>query len=662
MRTITKTIKNANKDYTDIDVAVCYHKPSMIFSSDALYPMQLNKKLATVDLHMRGDDIGDNISTENRFYSEDTALYWLWKNSKAKVKGCLHYRRLLDLNRLGLKNYSVILEDIVSPENFIKKLGLNKKTISGLLQDADILIRNKTDLKDFFDGSIEEQFKAAHIPYHWDIAMKIVQEDFPEIYPIAQEVSKGHKGYFHNAAIMKGELFDHMCSFCFHITKKLANVIDDTRLEFNDNWRYTARYLSFVFERMSGIFITYLASLGYIVKEFPAVSIAPKENPDLENVKNYDDNAYNLVKSNQKIAPKFDDNNAVTIMMSTDDNYTPCCITMIQSVIEHANPARKYDIVVITRGMTKLNKIMLENVSTDNISVRVYDISTYLEKFDGAKFNINAHFSLDAYSRIFIPDLFEKYRKILYLDVDMIALKDVAELYDTNIGDNWWGVVQDKYFVTECHSLTNNPMKKDLVDYIHNTLKVTCIADIFNSGVMIWNIDKCKKDKVLEKCLKKLSEIKTPRFVDQCILNAVANGQHIYWLSPYWNVFWNVSFHWLDGFNSESYNTALHYLDNPYILHFTGCIKPWNEPWRDHAEVFWQYARKTPVYEKLISKIIFAISTYIKNTPTGKSTADIKVLYEKKINKYRALNTITLGAIRYFRRKKFFYQQELRKL
>lgn len=655
-----KYSKNSKINTSDIDIAVCYHKPSMIFSSDALQPMQLDKELSDIDLPMRGDNTGDNISTRNRFYSEDTALYWLWKNSKANIKGCLHYRRLLDLTKSGENNYSVIMEDIKKPAEFIKKLGLTRQHIQTLMKDADILIRNKTDINEFFDGSIEEQFKAAHIPYHWDLAMDIVKNDFPEIYDVALEVAKGQTNYFHNAVIMKSELFDKMCQFCFHITEKLSTLIDETRLEFNDNWRYTARYLSFVFERMTGVYITYLVKQGHTIKEFPAVSIAPRENPELENVKNYDSNAYNLAKKDYKIIPAFN-KKAVAIMMSTDDNYVPCCITMLQSIKEHADPRRQYDIVITTRNISNSNKAMLQKISTENISVRIHDISEYVKKFDTTKFNVNAHFTLDAYSRLFIPDLFEKYDKLLYLDVDMVAMKDVAELYDTDIGENWWGVVQDKFFVTICHSHTKNPMKKDLVDYIHNTLKMDCIADMFNSGVMIWNIKKCIKDKVLSKCLNKLSEITNPKFVDQCILNSVANGKNIYWLSPYWNVFWNVSMHWLDGYNSESYNTALHYTENPYILHFTGCIKPWNEPWRDNAELFWQYARKTPVYEKLISKIIFKVNLYMKNNEIN-AHLNPHSFYKKKIRKYKTLNAITLGAVRHFREKKHFYRVELAKL
>ena len=293
------------KNIKEIDVAICYHKPSVIFQSDALIPMQLNKELSEFELDMRGDNTGDHISERNRFYSEDTALYWLWKNSKADIKGCLHYRRLLDLSGKNKKNYTVILEDIENPNDFVKEVGLTNQNITKLMSDYDILIRNKTNIRDFFDGTIEENFKAIHIQYHWDMAMDIIKKDFPDIYPTALLVANSYENYFHNQVIMKAELFDKMCEFCFHLTEEIAKQIDETRLEFNNNWRYTARYLSFIFERMVGVYIHYLQTKGYKVKEFAAISVVPRENQDIENLKNYENNAYQ--KHNKEILlPAFD--------------------------------------------------------------------------------------------------------------------------------------------------------------------------------------------------------------------------------------------------------------------------------------------------------------------------------------------------------------------
>ena len=47
-----------------------------------------------------GDNTGDHISEKNCYYSELTGMYWVWKNSHAKVVGTCHYRRYL-LNEQG---------------------------------------------------------------------------------------------------------------------------------------------------------------------------------------------------------------------------------------------------------------------------------------------------------------------------------------------------------------------------------------------------------------------------------------------------------------------------------------------------------------------------------------------------------------------------------
>jgi len=644
---------STQKDNT-IDIAVCYHKKAMIFESDAVTPMQLGRAVADINLDMRGDDTGNNISSRNRFYSEDTALWWLWKNSNATIKGCMHYRRLLDLNNPGKSDYDVVLEDIQEPQKFIvKKLGLDSKNIKTMLKSADILTANGIDVSKWSAPTVAEQFKATHIPYHWDIAMDIVRRDFPEIYPTALRISNGKIGHFHNLVIMKADLFDAMCEFCFHITETMSKMIDETRPEFNDNWRFTARYLSFVWERMCGIYLEYLVWRGHKLMEFPAVSIAPR-GTNIENLQNYTADAYAMTEKVNPIKPAFKDKNAVAIMMSTNDNYAPYCAVMLQSIISNAAPNRNYDIVIAASHMSESNQNIIKSMATDHISVRLIDVRKYMTDVDLSIFKTNAHFSVETYYRFFIPEIFANYNKVLYLDVDMVANRDVAELYDTDIGDNWWGVTNDKCISTLC-SMPQTWGTKELAPYIKNVLRMDCLYDYFQAGVMIWNIRQCRADNVMDKCLNRLKEIKTPMYVDQCVMNSVANGKHIFWLSPYWNVAWNPKFNWTDCRGSEPYNTAVWWTSRAYILHYCSGVKPWNEPWRENAHYFWKYARQTMFYEKLLMDITQTMPVYNRPSNVENEIRRIK----RKIRKYKTLQGLTIGLVKTVRKRKAQYRQRL---
>lgn len=39
------------------------------------------------------DNYGENISTENPYYGELTALYWIWKNTDSTYIGLYHYNK-----------------------------------------------------------------------------------------------------------------------------------------------------------------------------------------------------------------------------------------------------------------------------------------------------------------------------------------------------------------------------------------------------------------------------------------------------------------------------------------------------------------------------------------------------------------------------------------
>jgi lipopolysaccharide biosynthesis glycosyltransferase len=265
-----------------------------------------------------------------------------------------------------------------------------------------------------------------------------------------------------------------------------------------------------------------------------------------------------------------------------------------------------------------------------NISVRV--IYTHEYNIDEALFEsfaIREHFTIETYFRFFIPKLFEKYNKVLYLDCDMIVLRDIADLYAEDIGGNWWGVTHDNNIFTLGFDKETWEYK-NYMPYVKNTLKIDSPFNYFQAGVMIWNIKQCIKDNVFDKLMKKLAEIGKPHYVDQDIMNSVANGKNIFWISNYWNVPWYYKFNWLYYKGHSAYDTIIHQLENPFIIHYAGGVKPWIEPYKPNAHYFWQYARNTPFYETLLHSLTHTMLSHEINNVNNKINSEIN----REINKH----------------------------
>ena len=351
---------------------------------------------------------------------------------------------------------------------------------------------------------------------------------------------------------------------------------------------------------------------------------------------------------------------AVAIMLAADNNWAPYASVMIQSIKDNASNDRNYDIVLVG-DLSNNNKKLMESMAEENIFIRVIDIRSLLEGIDLSIFATNLYYTVETYYRFFIPYLFWRYDKVLYLDVDIVVCRDVAELFDTDMRDNWWAVVKSRP-TDQLDEL--DLWENDFLSYLREVLRMKSAFDYFQAGVMVWNVKQCINDNVYEQLIDRLAEIKTPRFVDQCVMNSIANGKHIHWLHGKWNFQWWFAFSW-GGPMTAGYTEMMSCLDNAYIIHFCSCIKPWNEPHRPNADKFWWYARRSPFYETIllkktnteISHLRTEIShlrseiSHLRSEMGCHRNKDLPEILPDKVtwfnyNKYRLLTNITFGPLR----------------
>ena len=96
---------------------------------------------------------------------------------------------------------------------------------------------------------------------------------------------------------------------------------------------------------------------------------------------------------------------------------------------------------------------------------------------------------------------------MLYLDSDLICLRDIADLYRVDIGGNLLGAVRDVEYARIYNE--NCEIKGYRVkDYCDDILKLKDYTHYFNSGVLGFNIKKCREFALTDKLLKRLAEVK----------------------------------------------------------------------------------------------------------------------------------------------------------
>ncbi len=137
-------------------------------------------------------------------------------------------------------------------------------------------------------------------------------------------------------------------------------------------------------------------------------------------------------------------------------------------------------------------EILNEVVKTKNANnnVKKIDVTDLYEQEFGHCKNENAYCTPYTLLRLLVDLVEEMPNKILYLDIDMMANKDIYELYNIDITNYEYAAVKEKY-----GSWFIRP------DYI-------------NAGMLLLNMDKIKQTKLLEKA-RKLIKTKKMLFADQ---------------------------------------------------------------------------------------------------------------------------------------------------
>ncbi|MCC2983271.1 glycosyltransferase family 8 protein, partial [Campylobacter jejuni] len=262
----------------------------------------------------------------------------------------------------------------------------------------------------------------------------------------------------------------------------------------------------------------------------------------------------------------------------------------------------------------KLTLLEKELSSIYPSEIKIYHINDNLF-YD---YNIPKHEgSYNAYLRLMLASILSKdIKKCLYLDVDMLVLGDISELFDLDLKDKVFAAV----FILK-HPWPNlNSKDSSEIFYIYGSH--------FNSGLMLINLDAWREKNIESRSLSFIKNYYVPYAVDEYVLNAILSKDDIFSLKLEWNFLIGFRRLYLNNdlffnkeegdkykiicYSKEEFEKAFKKIK---ILHYTYLYmpKPWenvysfidddyNLVYYEFYDAWWDMALKTPIYGEHFAK------------------------------------------------------------
>ena len=248
----------------------------------------------------------------------------------------------------------------------------------------------------------------------------------------------------------------------------------------------------------------------------------------------------------------------INILCTPDNKYAPYCGIMLTSLFEN-NKSFNIEVYIMCETLNSKNLKDIDLLSK-HYNTKIHIIQVNNNTFKDCPIRTGDHISIAAYYRLIAADVLpDKLEKILYLDCDMIVDSNIKELYDYDIENYAFGAIIDEDYL--------NGAK-------YERLKYDKSFSYINSGVILFNLEYWRKNRLAKKCLDYISEYpERIKFHDQDTLNAVLHKEMR--LLP-------LKYNFQTGFLYKTRRLEQQFIDeideslhSPVIIHYTGANKPW---------------------------------------------------------------------------------------
>jgi lipopolysaccharide biosynthesis glycosyltransferase len=251
----------------------------------------------------------------------------------------------------------------------------------------------------------------------------------------------------------------------------------------------------------------------------------------------------------------------ISICCTINSSYARHFGVMCTSLFEN-NLASRFQIFLVYDNLKKKDKSRI-----DQLFLRYKQSIIYLPFHQGGlveQYPLSNHASPANYYRLFMPEILPiGLEKVLYLDCDLLVLKDINPLWNM---DNH----SKEYQVWAMPEGTTVEKAK--------ALGIDNPDDYYNSGVMLINLRKWREEQLRDRFLKFIQDNSEKiEFWDQDVLNVICNKYGK--ISSYWN----------------TKIVDILETNNIGIIHFAGIFKPWHKESKYPLKnLYFQYLHKSP--------------------------------------------------------------------
>lgn len=288
--------------------------------------------------------------------------------------------------------------------------------------------------------------------------------------------------------------------------------------------------------------------------------------------------------------------NHITIVAATDNFYAILLAALIKSIEVNHVSGELIHFYIIDDGISEKNIQMITGSANPAMFKLHWQKTKDVVPKDVKIPTDKSAFPITTYMRLFAPYIIPAdTKKMLYLDVDMIVMKDISELWNTDLQGHLFAAAQDLCEIvgSDWGGIPN-----------YKELGIDPASKYFNAGLLLVDPIQWRAQDISNKVITAINvNMDSVNFADQYGLNVVLHGQWLE-LDRRWNTF------------------SILNVEDPFLIHFLD-IKPIFKSYntnKTYYDAFYKYLRLTPYksfkpvsdYKRLFRKVMIKLGKMFK--------------------------------------------------